>query len=169
MDISQLPIFKTKRLALRPVADTDFQFLRKLDTDLKIMKFVGGPKSEAETLESFNKNYERYKNHGIGLYIVVNLDNNENIGRAGLFAKKENDSLIWEIGCSLIPEAWGKGYATEICLFLRDWALNNLDTSFVVCVFDSENSGSKKIAQKLGMTFWKKVTINNSLHVIYRT
>lgn len=168
---NELPIFKTKRLTLRPLVDDDFAFLRELDTDPEVMKYVnqGKLKSEAETLQNMQRNYARYEMFGIGLYIVENSLTKEKLGRAGIFAKQEENELIWEIGFSFKKSAWGKGYATEAAEFLRDWGLENLNTDYLVCFIQEDNLDSIHVASKIGMNHWKDIDIDGIPHVIYRT
>lgn len=167
----ELPILKTKRLTLRPLVDSDFDFLRELDTDPEVMKYVnqGKKKTPEETLENMQRNYARYEMFGIGLYIVENRVTKESLGRAGLFAKQEEGELIWEIGFSFKKSAWGNGYATEAAEFLRDWGLENLNTDFLVCVMHENNLDSIHVASKIGMNHWKDVDLDGIPHVIYRT
>src|SRR5690606_29142147 len=110
----------------------DFLFMRQLDSNPFVMKYIGNgePKSEVQTRESISKIYERYINRGIGLYIVEEITTKLKVGRAGLFAKEEDSALVWEIGLALDPAYWRKGYGREIVICLRDWALENLDTRF---------------------------------------
>lgn len=166
-----LPVLYSKRLKLRPICDDDFLFMRQLDSNPAVMKYIGDgkPKSETQTRESISKNYDRYIKRGIGLYIVEDAVTNLKVGRAGLFAKEEGSDLVWEIGLALHPSYWRKGYGKEIAICLRDWALENLDTKFVVFVVQLENLPSIELARKLGMKHWKDVNIDGLTHAVFRT
>lgn len=167
----ELPILRTKRLILRPLVDEDFAFLRELDSDPEVIKYVGDGniRSEEVTLRTLQRNYARYEMFGIGLYLVENAITKEKLGRAGLFAKQVDNELIWEIGYGFKQSAWGKGYATEAAECLRDWGLENLDTEFLVCYIREDNLDSIHVASKLGMNPWKEEEIDGFNHVIYRT
>jgi RimJ/RimL family protein N-acetyltransferase len=167
----ELPVLYSKRLKLRPICDEDFLFMRQLDSDPAVMKYIGNgkPKSEAQTRESISNNYARYMKRGIGLYIAEEAVTSLKVGRAGLFAKEEGSALVWEIGLALHPAYWRKGYGKEIAICLRDWALKNLDTKFVVFVVQLENLASIELARKLGMKRWKDVSIDGHAHAVFRT
>lgn len=167
----KLPVLHSRRLKLRPICDDDFLFMRQLDSDPAVMKYIGNgkPKSEAQTRESMSKTYDRYLKRGIGLYIVEEAGTNLKIGRAGLFAKEEGSALVWEIGLALHPSYWRKGYGKEVATCLRDWAFENLDTKFVVFVVQLENLASIELARNLGMKHWKDVSIDGLTHAVFRT
>lgn len=167
----ELPIFKTKRLTLRPLIDEDLEFLRELDSDPEVMKYVnqGNIKTPQETLQNLQRNYARYEMFGIGLYLVEDTLTKEKLGRAGIFAKQVENELIWELGYSFKRSAWGKGYATEAAAFLRDWGLENLNTDYLVCIMHTENLDAIHVASKIGMNHFQDLELDGTPHVLYRT
>lgn len=166
-----LPILRTKRLILRPLTDDDLPFLREMDTDPEVMKYIGDGsiRTEEYTVNNLQKVYARYEMFGMGLYLVENALTKEKLGRAGLFAKQEDNELIWEIGYGFKKSAWGKGYATEAAEALRDWGLENLNTDYLICFIREDNLDSIHVASKLGMNHWKEEEVDGHNHVIYRT
>ena len=68
-----------------------------------------------------------------------------------------------EISYSLLPAARGKGYATEITQYLRDYAFTHPDVFYldekynntIISVIHPENLPSQKVAERNGMTLLK--------------
>jgi ribosomal-protein-alanine N-acetyltransferase len=48
---------------------------------------------------------------------------------------------------------WGKGYATEAAIALKDYAFQKLALKRLVSLIDPENSASQRVATKVGMHY----------------
>ncbi|GAA4986907.1 hypothetical protein GCM10025734_11510 [Kitasatospora paranensis] len=57
-----------------------------------------------------------------------------------------------ELGYLFLPEAWGRGYATEACTAALDWFAAALPGEPVVLSTQTANAGSMRVAAKLGFT-----------------
>jgi ribosomal-protein-alanine N-acetyltransferase len=57
-----------------------------------------------------------------------------------------------EIGFSLKRSAWGKGFATEACRRLLDFAFQETPLEVVVATFEIENIASKHVLDKVGFS-----------------
>jgi RimJ/RimL family protein N-acetyltransferase len=55
-----------------------------------------------------------------------------------------------EVGWGLLPNAWGKGYATEGATAAIDWAFDVLGWSEVIHCIDVNNTASARVAERLG-------------------
>ena len=165
-----LPTFKTKRLTLRHLTEADFSFMRELDTDPEVVKYMkhGKPRSEEETTKHMHKIFANYETFEMGMMIVEDSVTGEKLGRAGLSPKSTDEGLIWEIGFAFKPAAWGKGFATEVSTYLMNWGLENLATDFIVMVIQQANLNSIHVASKIGMNHWKDDVIDGFDYSIYR-
>jgi RimJ/RimL family protein N-acetyltransferase len=56
-----------------------------------------------------------------------------------------------EIGWRLRRAAWGKGYATEGAVAVRDQAFETLGITSLVSLIQPGNAASARVAEKLGM------------------
>jgi ribosomal-protein-alanine N-acetyltransferase len=166
-----LPTFKTKRLTLRHLTDDDFSFMREMDTNLEVIKYInhGDPKTEEETTRTMQKIFANYETFEMGMMIVEDSLSGEKLGRAGLFPKNTEFGLVWEIGFAFMPSAWGKGYATEVSTYLMNWGIENLVTDFIVMVIQQANLNSIHVAEKIGMNHWRDEQIDGVDYFIYRT
>jgi RimJ/RimL family protein N-acetyltransferase len=62
-----------------------------------------------------------------------------------------------EIGWMLTPASWGRGYATEAGIAVRDEAFERLELESIVAVHHPENAASGRVIEKLGMAFERDV------------
>lgn len=168
--LKKLPVLETERLILRPLMETDLDNLRKLETDVDVVRFLGNGqvRTESETKSYLNKHLSDYERYGIGLYAVELKHNCKFIGRSGLIPWTLESELYWEIGYTLTKDYWGKGIATELASFLKMWAKENLDSEFVVSLIKPENEKSIKVARKIGMSYWKKFDVGGYSCDAYR-
>ena len=57
-----------------------------------------------------------------------------------------------ELGYMFLPQAWGRGYATEACAAALDWFAGALPGEPVVLSTQTANKASMRVAAKLGFT-----------------
>ncbi|QLJ03106.1 GNAT family N-acetyltransferase [Streptomyces sp. NEAU-sy36] len=57
-----------------------------------------------------------------------------------------------ELGYMFLPEVWGQGYAAEACTAVLDWFADALPGEPVVLTTQTANTGSMRLAAKLGFT-----------------
>ena len=150
-------IFETKNLLLRPLQLEDADRLFLLDKDPEVMKYIGVPvltnvQQSVEVIKMIQQQYEQF---GVGRYAVVEKARDLLIGWSGL--KMNTDTInghqnFYELGYRLMPEFWGKGYATESSQPFLDYAFNTLKTDEVVAYIHHENKASQHVLEKLNFT-----------------
>jgi RimJ/RimL family protein N-acetyltransferase len=160
----------TPRLLLRPFSDSEVVLMQQLDLDVEVVRYLGHGK--IKSLEESEKNLMKiqndYKLYGLGLFAAFEKSSGHFVGRCGLIPWILDDILIWEIGYSFKRSAWGKGFATEASQSLSDWAEANLNVPFVISLIHPYNHASKHVAEKIGMKWWKEISINDLNLVAYR-
>ncbi len=111
----------TERLALRPLTQDDYNFFRRLHSDIQVMRYIstGTLRSEAQTQESILKCLQiEMEDPLLGAWVAETCDANRTpLGNFILrrpATKEETPGL--ELGFTIVPEHWGKGYATEASL-----------------------------------------------------
>ena len=67
----------------------------------------------------------------------------------------EDEGNRWSIGYNLSYDAWGKGYATEAISKIIEYARSRFDIKEIYGTFAVENNGSRRVMEKLGMTFFE--------------
>ena len=58
-----------------------------------------------------------------------------------------------EAGWAFIPDAWGKGLATEAMAAVLAWGDTALKAPEIRCIIDPGNRASRRVADKLGFRF----------------
>jgi ribosomal-protein-alanine N-acetyltransferase len=150
-------IIETDRLLLRTLKFSDFSKLIKLWTDPLVTKYMGGPRNKESLEQGFYKDLNSYPLKTDDLWPVVEKSTLKTIGHCGLLEKQIEEKQETELIYVFVQSSWGKGYATEIGLGLRQYALEILELKKLVALIDPQNFASERVAQKIG--FEKEKTI----------
>ena len=151
----QFPI-ETERLYFHQLESKDKKTWQVFFVNNPNLHFVGinNPKSPEEDAEIWvERQIKRYQETGVGVLGAFRKDNNQLIGNAGLIWREnilgEN---LYEIGYSVIPDEWRKGFASEMAIrFSKYFEEHRLDKK-VISIIHIDNIGSQGVALKNGMT-----------------
>jgi len=94
---------------------------------------------------------ERYSTNGFGHLAVELKSTGQLIAMGGILPRELDGKSEFEIGYSVNPKFWGNGYATEIAMTMKDFAMRHLDSPRFISIIDLENTDSSKVALKNGM------------------
>jgi ribosomal-protein-alanine N-acetyltransferase len=94
---------------------------------------------------------DRYQQTGYGLLAVISKETGELIGQTGILQKELKGNIEYEIAYSLIPDEWGKGYASEMSSILVDYAIEHQINSRIISIIHIDNIASQNVARKNGM------------------
>ncbi|MFI6639568.1 GNAT family N-acetyltransferase [Streptomyces sp. NPDC050504] len=142
---------RTERLVLRASEARDRTAFVELFSSPEVGTYVGG----ARPREELDRAMPRVPGQRFGLFVVeldgemvgvITLDRRgkERRGRV----RPEGDEV--ELGYLLLPEAWGRGYASEACAGALDWVAGALPGEPVVLTTQSANGRAVRLAEKLG-------------------
>ena len=120
--------------------------------DPAVMTYYPAPKTRDEAARWIAWNEANYATHGYGLWIVETLDG-EFLGDCGLTWQQVNGRSELEIGFHIRADLWGLGYATEAAAACREFVLTELDVVQLVAIIHPENMASRRVAEKIGMTY----------------
>ena len=145
-------IGETERCLIRELSLSDLPALYELYDKPGMTDYVE-PLYDYETELEYQKAYieNMYGFYEYGMWLVFSKETGKLIGRAGL----EHN----EMGYMRAPELWNRGYATEVCRFIIDYARENTDFEKLYCRIDERNEASVRLAKKLG--FVKNGQIGN--------
>lgn len=93
--------------------------------DNPYLHFVGV--TESKSLEEHSKFWierqmKRYEETGVGILGAFRKSDNQLIGNVGIIWREDIlGENIYEIGYSVIPKEWKKGYATEMVILFREY------------------------------------------------
>ena len=143
-------VIETERLYLREMTENDFEALNKVLADSDIMQHYPYTFDEARVRGWINRNIERYKIFGFGLWAVCLKETGEMIGDCGLTMQLINDQIKPEIGYHIRVDKQRKGYAKEAASAVRDWTFNNTPFNIVYSYMKYTNEPSYKTAIAYG-------------------
>ncbi|MCW8472342.1 GNAT family N-acetyltransferase [Fluoribacter gormanii] len=157
-------LLTTTRLIISKPSLNDLDNLFTLQSNSEVMRFIGnGKRDRNEVMLGLEKAIYHVQKHQFSLGSVFVKDSQEFIGRAGLiyFNYDDNQPEV-ELAYALLPQYWGKGYATEITTSLIDFAFRNLNMQKLIAVVHPENASSQNVLIKCGMSnagkinYWNK-------------
>ncbi|MFK0292847.1 GNAT family N-acetyltransferase [Streptomyces sp. NPDC090442] len=147
------PPIRTERLVLRESKARDRATFIELFTSPEVNTYLGGPRPRDECERKLPQTPERRP----GLFVIER--DGAMIGTIELNRRDaEHRSHVRpdvgeaELGYLLLPEAWGRGYATEACAAALDWFTEELPGEPVVLYTQTANDRSMRLAAKLGFT-----------------
>ncbi len=149
-------IIETERLYMRNMDQSDFTALCRILQDDKAMYAYEGSFSDTEVQEWLDRQIERYKKWGFGLWAVVLKENNEMIGQCGLTMQPWKEKEVLEIGYLFQPAYWHKGYAAESAAACRNYAFERLNADEVCSIIRDTNTASQNVALRIDMSLKDK-------------
>lgn len=171
---------ETGRLALRPAGHDDLDALVELYGDPEVMRWIGagGPWPREQAERAFAETPRHWRVDGFGHLVVERREDGAFLGEVDLlpwdpatwtigFAAEIGPTAEIEIGWTLARAHWGRGYATEAALAVRDWAFGELRLPRLVSVVHPENTASIRVAEKLGGVLEQTITLLGGETLIY--
>ena len=143
-------VIETERLYLRKMTENDFEALNKVLSDPKIMQYYPHAFDEAEVKNWIQRNMERYRIFGFGLWAVCLKETGEMIGDCGLTMQLINGQIKPEIGYHIRADKQRKGYAKEAAAAVRDWTFSNTPFNVIYSYMKYTNEPSCKTAMSWG-------------------
>ncbi len=120
-------ILETKRLFLREMNMDDYDALYAVLADKDIMQHYPYVFDENRVRSWIERNMQRYKENGFGLWAVCLKETGEMIGDCGLTLQNIDGKMLPEIGYHIRKDCQRKGYAKEAASAVRDWAFEHTD------------------------------------------
>jgi len=139
-----------------------------MDSDPRVMARIGGPRSAETTRAYLTDMLAQWDALGYGVYVVFDAATGAPIGRAGLRRREVGGAMEVDLGYSFLPEAWGRGYATEIAAALVEVGLEGARLPSVVAFAHTANAASRRVMEKLGFRHEKDFEFAGEPHVLYR-
>ena len=164
-------ILETKRLVLREMRQSDFQDLAEILKNPKVMYAYEHDFSDNDVQIWLNRQIERYKKYGFGLWAIILKETKEMIGQAGLTMQPYKNTEVLEIGYLLKGNFWYYGYAKEAACGCKKYAFEHLKKDKVYSIMKADNLPSIKVAESIGMNkedeFITQYYNGDMLHFLY--
>ncbi len=144
-------ILETERCVVRELSLEDLDGLFELYADDGMDAYTE-PLYPYEEEKEFQRAYieNMYRYFGYGMWLVFEKETGELIGRAGLEHREYNDVVELELGYLIGRKYQGKGYATEVCTAILDYAKENAGFERINTVIQDGNDVSIALSKKLG-------------------
>lgn len=159
---------ETRRLVFRKFERSDFDEWLPFHKDPRSSQYWDGlPQDPIKACEEqFERLFERYDNNLGGMNAMILKETRALIGMAGLLVQTVDETQELEIGYSILPEYWKKGYATEAAIKCKDYAFENKMGSSLISIIHIDNIPSQKVALNNGMHLDKTTTYkDNPVHI----
>ena len=143
-------IIETERLFLREMNENDFDALYEVLADADIMQHYPYTFDESRVRNWIQRNIERYRIFGFGLWAVCLKETGEMIGDCGLTLQLIDGQIKPEIGYHIRADKQRNGYAKEAAIAVRDWTFNNTPFQIVYSYMKYTNEPSVKTAISYG-------------------
>ena len=146
---------ETERLLLRRWRADDREAFAALNTDPQVLEFLPRALTRAESGAMIARIEAHIDRHGFGFWAAEIPGVTPLAGFVGLAVPhfEAHFTPCVEIGWRLAPELWGRGYATEGARGVLGYAFDELGLEEIVAYTAPENSASRRVMEKLGMTY----------------
>lgn len=141
---------ETERLFLREMNENDFDALYEVLADADIMQHYPYTFDESRVRNWIQRNIERYRIFGFGLWAVCLKETGKMIGDCGLSMQLICGEIKPEIGYHIRSDKQRNGYAKEAAIAVRDWTFNNTPFQIIYSYMKYTNEPSVKTAISYG-------------------
>ena len=141
---------ETERLFLREMNQDDYDALFAVLADSDIMQHYPYTFDEQRVRGWIDRNMERYRIFGFGLWAVCLKDTGEMIGDCGLTMQNIGGVIKPEIGYHIRKDMQRKGYAKEAASAVRDWTFENTPFAMIFSYMKYTNLPSARSAMSWG-------------------
>ena len=161
---------ETEHLRFRKIELSDFDQWLEFHKDPRTSAHWTWDKKDpvTECTLWYEKQFDRYANDRGGMNALIEKESGKLVGHCGLLVQTVDELPELEIGYSLLPAFWRKGYATEAAVRCRDYAFQRSLSESLISIISVTNTPSQKVAQKNGMTVDKEAIYAGNNVKIYR-
>ncbi len=154
------PTLETARLMLRPFTEEDAEALHAaVYGDADVMRYMPGgiPRTLAQTQNVVDFFISHWTLNGYGAWAVIQKSDQRFIGQCGLNFVAELQDV--EVLYALAKDTWGQGLATEAAHASMRYGFNKLALGKIIALAAKDNKASRRVMEKLGMTYRREVKL----------
>lgn len=143
----------TARLHLRPfVTDDQDALYAAVYSDPDVMVYLPGgvPRTRERTAEVVRFFVAGWAQHGYGVWALRDRAMGAFVGQCGLSVLPNGET---EVLYALGKPWWGRGLASEAAAAAVDFGFRQAELAEIVALAVPENTASRRVMEKLGMTF----------------
>lgn len=148
-----MPVFETERLLVRRFTPADAECFYLLNSNENVMHFIRPVKNRQQSDAFLSENLGFYQEGScLGRFGVVEKKSGDFIGTFSfLYLSGEAD---FHLGYALLPQAWGKGFATELVKAGIPYFFAHTTKAKIFAITHADNGSSQQVLLKSG--FHKK-------------
>jgi RimJ/RimL family protein N-acetyltransferase len=161
-----MTILHTERLTLRPLLPDDAEAYAAMRFHPEVAKWLP-PARDADPLTAVRGTIDRFadawRDEGYspwGVFLAGRL-----VGHAGLNFVPEFDAT--EVLWALHPDAWGKGYATEVARAALAFGFETVGLPLIFAITLPDNIASQAVMKRIGLTYRKRVEYKGFKDVVW--
>ncbi len=158
---------QTSRLFLRELEPSDLDFVADMLAHPEVSFYYERQFARADAQVWLDRQLERYRRDGHGLWLAVERATREPIGQVGLAWQEVEGQRHPELGWLLARSFWGRGYATEAGLAVRSIAASRWGYPEVISLIRPVNGPSRRVAERVGLVVTKEVEFHGFPHLMY--
>lgn len=145
-------VFTTGRLIVRFYNNDDSDNFFLLNGDEEVMRYIRPAKTRDESDQFLQEVIHQYSERaGMGRFAVNEKDTGIFVGSFALLPVEGEDKC--HLGYALLPDHWGKGYATELAREGLNYFFTNGSYPEIYGYTETANKESQKVLLKAGFTF----------------
>ncbi|MFC4230770.1 GNAT family N-acetyltransferase [Parasediminibacterium paludis] len=142
-------IFTTQHFIVRQFITTDSEAFYLLNSNEAVMRYIRPVKDRAACEVFLAQQLGEYVDTPkLGRWYVGEKVTDQLIGMFSILPMQGN--IDYHIGYALLPDEWGKGYATELLQAGVAYFFNNFDKQQLFAITQPENVASEKVLAKVG-------------------
>jgi [ribosomal protein S5]-alanine N-acetyltransferase len=143
-------IFETERLIVRQYTEEDKDNIFLLGGNEAVMRYIRPVNTREESYQFLLENIALYeKNPHGGRWAVIEKVNGLFAGSFAIIPIPSQPEKI-QLGYALIPENWGKGFATELTMAGLEYFMKNYSEPEIYGITEVPNVVSQKVLLKAG-------------------
>lgn len=153
-------ILETERLVVREMALSDMDALFELYSYEGMTDYMEGLYPYEEEYE-YQKAYiaNMYRFFGYGMWLIFEKETGKLVGRAGIEHREELEGEL-ELGYAIGTPWQGKGYATEVCVGIMQYACEELGFEEICSLVQPENAVSVHLLEKWGFGLERELILD---------
>ena len=163
-----LSVVETARLIGRLPAHEALDEFAALMAQPRVGETMAGTRTREESEAWLRKDIAHWEVHDFGAWHAFERSTDQLVGRIGSRAMLVEGQMEVELAWVVHPDHWGQGYAVELAAPARDLAYSR-GLNSVVALTQPFNTASRRVMEKLGMTYERDITHADLPHVLYRS
>lgn len=155
--VISVPRLHTERLTLREYRVEDFELFADHLSNAESSAHLGSADRQT-AWRIFSSHAGLWLLHGAGWWSIEDRQTSQLVGSVGAFFRHE--STVMEMGWNTYRAFWGKGIANEAAAAVLDYVFEVRREPKVRALIGSGNESSRRVAERLGMTYEMKTELN---------